>query len=333
MSDRQCAAFIARWLHEQRPGVPSRYGGDMVEGRPLFEMDRLVAYDDNSLLTEVRRVLGLLPPGPVTRSAFDEISRVATSTLIRRFGSWRDVLARVDAVDRYGGRQVTEKMRDQTARGMDADEVIAELRRVAAVAGRNWVTREDVRAHSTILGDRIFAARFGSWNAAVAAAGLEVSPMGRRWTEEDYFENLLQVWTHHGRPPTYAEMNSPPSLITNGAYAAKFGSWGLAKEAFVGRVNSDVAAAGGTDVDAPRTSTRSPRPRQEDQRSIPIGLRYQVLRRDRFRCVTCGRSPASDLGCVLHVDHVLAFSRGGKTRLDNLRTLCAECNVGKSAGD
>jgi 5-methylcytosine-specific restriction endonuclease McrA len=58
-----------------------------------------------------------------------------------------------------------------------------------------------------------------------------------------------------------------------------------------------------------------------------------VLRRDRFRCVTCGRSPATDLGCVLHVDHVVAFSREGKTREDNLRTLCDDCNLGKSDGD
>jgi 5-methylcytosine-specific restriction endonuclease McrA len=33
------------------------------------------------------------------------------------------------------------------------------------------------------------------------------------------------------------------------------------------------------------------------------------------------------------VDHIVAFSRGGKTREDNLRTLCADCNKGKGADD
>ncbi|MGA3403370.1 MAG: HNH endonuclease [Acetobacteraceae bacterium] len=31
--------------------------------------------------------------------------------------------------------------------------------------------------------------------------------------------------------------------------------------------------------------------------------------------------------CFLHVDHILPWSRGGKTREDNLRTLCEICNV------
>jgi hypothetical protein len=80
---------------------------------------------------------------------------------------------------------------------------------VARILGARRITRADVRQHSAILGDRILASRFGSWNAAEAAAGLDVSPMGRRWSDDDYFENPLQVWTHHGRPPTHAEMNQP----------------------------------------------------------------------------------------------------------------------------
>lgn len=58
-------------------------------------------------------------------------------------------------------------------------------------------------------------------------------------------------------------------------------------------------------------------------------LRYQVLKRDHYRCVLCGRS-AKD-GVKLHVDHIKPVSRGGKTELNNLRTLCADCNLGKSS--
>ena len=59
------------------------------------------------------------------------------------------------------------------------------------------------------------------------------------------------------------------------------------------------------------------------------GERYRILARDRFRCVLCGNSPSHDPSCVLHVDHVVPYSRGGKTAADNLRTLCAECNWGR----
>ena len=57
-------------------------------------------------------------------------------------------------------------------------------------------------------------------------------------------------------------------------------------------------------------------------------LRYDILRRDRFRCVICGAS--ADDGARLHVDHIIPVSKGGKSEYDNLRTLCERCNIGKS---
>ena len=60
-------------------------------------------------------------------------------------------------------------------------------------------------------------------------------------------------------------------------------------------------------------------------RSIPGWLRYQVLERDR-RCLLCG---ATKDDTKLHVDHIVPWSQGGPTELDNLQTLCARCNLGK----
>lgn len=56
-------------------------------------------------------------------------------------------------------------------------------------------------------------------------------------------------------------------------------------------------------------------------------LRYDVMKRDQFRCCICGISAQE--GAKLHVDHILPVSRGGKTELNNLRTLCDRCNLGK----
>lgn len=58
-------------------------------------------------------------------------------------------------------------------------------------------------------------------------------------------------------------------------------------------------------------------------------LRYQIIRRDKYKCVICGRM-AED-GIKLHVDHILPVSKGGKTIENNLRTLCNDCNLGKGA--
>lgn len=65
-------------------------------------------------------------------------------------------------------------------------------------------------------------------------------------------------------------------------------------------------------------------------RSISDKLRYQVLKRDNFKCCACGASPAKDPSVELHIDHIIPYSKGGETTMDNLQTLCSKCNLGKS---
>jgi 5-methylcytosine-specific restriction endonuclease McrA len=67
----------------------------------------------------------------------------------------------------------------------------------------------------------------------------------------------------------------------------------------------------------------------EARRSATLALRFRILARDRFRCMLCGNSPATDPQCKLHVDHIVPFSKGGRTTPANLRALCAGCNIGR----
>ena len=69
--------------------------------------------------------------------------------------------------------------------------------------------------------------------------------------------------------------------------------------------------------------------KKKERSKMSSSLRYDILKRDHFRCQLCGRS-ASD-GVELEVDHIIPISKGGKTVPDNLRTLCKDCNRGKSA--
>lgn len=64
-----------------------------------------------------------------------------------------------------------------------------------------------------------------------------------------------------------------------------------------------------------------------ERMKVGDSLRYDVFKRDNFKCQICGSS-VSD-GVKLHVDHILPVSKGGKTTMDNLRTLCDRCNMGK----
>ena len=73
--------------------------------------------------------------------------------------------------------------------------------------------------------------------------------------------------------------------------------------------------------------------RAKATRVISAKLRYQVLKRDCFKCCICGASPAKDSAVELHVDHIVPWSRGGETTMENLQTLCSKCNLGKGNSD
>lgn len=62
--------------------------------------------------------------------------------------------------------------------------------------------------------------------------------------------------------------------------------------------------------------------------NIPRGLRKEVFKRDGNRCVQCGAKKED--GATLHVDHIIPVSKGGTDELDNLQTLCSDCNLNKS---
>ena len=69
--------------------------------------------------------------------------------------------------------------------------------------------------------------------------------------------------------------------------------------------------------------------RNRERELMTPSLRYSIMKRDNFRCVLCGAT--SEDGAKLHVDHIIPVSKGGKTEISNLRTLCSTCNLGKSA--
>jgi hypothetical protein len=64
------------------------------------------------------------------------------------------------------------------------------------------------------------------------------------------------------------------------------------------------------------------------RKSIPEKVRFEVFKRDSFKCQYCGKSSPD---VVLHVDHIKPVAEGGTNDISNLLAACSECNWGKGA--
>ena len=54
--------------------------------------------------------------------------------------------------------------------------------------------------------------------------------------------------------------------------------------------------------------------------------RFEVFKRDSFKCQYCGRVPPE---IILELDHIEPRANGGTDHIDNLITACFDCNRGK----
>ncbi len=168
----------------------------------------------------------------------------------------------------------------------------------------------------------VFRRRFGSWNAALLKANLVVN--NREWTEIELYSNIENVWIYLGKQPTRRDMDKEYSKISSGAYHRHFHTWTNALKSFIAYINDSESA------DEAIENNPAPKFSHKTSRDINLRLRFKVFQRDNFRCCICGRSPATTQGLELQADHIKPWSKGGETTLENLQTLCRECNLGKS---
>lgn len=298
-----------------------------------FELDRLAEYTEDAILAEIHRVASIVQDGPLTVSIFNKHSRVNRSTVTRYFGSWGKALEAAGLTDRWSEQLGSPGAMAAVAHKMSNEEIVRSLQKLASRLGKSELTVADVEANLPFGGGTL-RRRWGSARKAFEAAGIALTNHGRRYTDEECFANLLEVWTHYGRPPQYREMGSRPSTVGGKAYVKRFGTWNKALAAFVTRVNAEIDEVGVEFSEAP---SRRENPitfqaieggngQPRDAREVPLGLRFRVLSRDRFKCVLCGDSPSANPVCVLHVDHVIPWSKGGRTMAE---TLCSSCNIGR----
>lgn len=311
--------------------------GGAGEEQPVFKLARMSDRSDEALISELKRVAALDPTSKLTKDYFRQHSRVSPTTIRRRFGTWEAALEQAGLVHRYGGSVVTSRMRQQSARHL-SDEELLEIVRDAASRLPDGValTKRRFDELNLPIGSSALHYRFGSWNKAVRRAGVSLSRHATRYTDSECFEALASVWMTLGRAPKYREMSPPLSPVSGKAYLARWGTWMRALEAFIEYAEGPQEARRDSpdEVDfVPRGATELPAGRSKGAGvgDVPARIRWRVGQRDRWRCVKCGRSPATDPVVALHVDHITPRAHGGGNAMENLQLLCAECNLGKGS--
>jgi hypothetical protein len=187
---------------------------------------------------------------------------------------------------------------------------------------------------------------FGSWKTALGALKLHLQRKGldllprpyapqRIYSDKDLFDEMERIWKLVGQRPSRNEWEKSNPKISIGAYKNRFGSWLNACEKFIeckigGEISSPEFIFPESEDGLNGNKILNTDCIQKNNRDIPLKLRLKILTRDNFKCVFCGKSPSTDFGTKLHVDHIIPYSKGGKSTFENLQTLCEECNLGKS---
>lgn len=169
-------------------------------------------------------------------------------------------------------------------------------------------------------GKKAIENHFGTWNNLLSILNIEITRVNQHLSKEKIFIIIENLWLKLGRQPNLREFEGNTGH-TKKIIISNFGKWSICLKEFVKwENNKENNILKGNEIPIKHNTPREP----------SKSLRYDVLSRDGFKCVKCGRSPATDPKIILHIDHIVPYSQGGETILENLQTLCSDCNLGKS---
>lgn len=206
------------------------------------------------------------------------------------------------------------------------EALIEELKRIQKVIGDRPITKYDIDKYGKV-GWTTYFRKFGSFSKALLQAGLKPS---RRInpSNEELINAIIEVWTKtlekDGRRPFASDLKKYNIPYSEDTFRRRFGNWKkvlILAYKLVDKKENLTAKLNNERRNVIKKST--PKSIREE---ISIRKRFLVLKRDQFTCVICGKS---GLGVRLEVDHKIPVSKGGANNINNLQTLCFECNRGK----
>ena len=197
------------------------------------------------------------------------------------------------------------------------------MQRLAHELKKDTLTRSDIDQHGKVSSATVLK-YFGSLRQALQAAELRPTRYMKASCQE-LLDILEQVWVNsleeNGRTPMRKDFKTLGSPVSADVVVRRFGSWKKALAATAERAEKKEPSLNTPEQMLPQAVRSGPHRRS---RSISLRKRFYVMNRDSFTCQLCRVS-----GVRIEVDHIVPVARGGTDAMDNLQTLCFDCNRGK----
>lgn len=222
------------------------------------------------------------------------------------------------------------------------EKIIDELVKVADKYRYMRFTSRDFSGSASI-GHQVIFREFGTWDEAMRVLTeylkqnniilkLRTKPKRKdAYTQKQLFDEMQRIWSKIGHRPSKIEWEQSNPKINYNTVRRHFNGWINACLKFIEYITGEILVENKRILEKPNSELKKQfKYEPKNNRTIPLGIRLEVLARNNFRCVYCGKSPSTDIGTKLHIDHILPFSKGGKSIIENLQILCFDCNLGKS---
>lgn len=285
------------------------------------------------LIEDLQRVAAELNIEYVSMETYAKNGKFSATPYIKNFGTW------IEALNKAG---LSTRRSSKDYKKIGNDILIDDIRNVASKLGKTTISTKDYKEEGKYSIQTILS-RYNSWDNALKEADLK-STTFKIIKDEDLYNEIERLWTKKGSQPTTTDIKNGDSIYSLNTFSRRFGGWRKALESFIEYINdidseidsaqpkSEIISTDSIKSDNSKIPSRMVIKRHTTARDVNTKLRFKILQRDNFKCCACGASPAKDPSVVLHVDHIIPWSKGGETVEDNLQTLCSKCNLGKGDG-
>lgn len=295
---------------------------------------------DEEILSDIKQIALNLNINYISINIYKKYGKFSQCAIQNHFGTWKHTLLLANLRTERTSKEL---------KLISDEEYFSDVRRVANLLNSETVKYNDYKKYGKYSAEYIFK-RFSSWKDFLVRAKLKPTGFSKeKIPDEDLFAEIERMWIELGRQPTSTDIiKTNISKYSIDTFKRRFGGWRKTLEAFISYINlegrtssleisdsrqeiqKEVIMEKSSDDTADIANKRSKKSVHITTRNVNARLRYQVLKRDHYKCCSCGASPAKGSAVELEVDHIIPWADGGETVLDNLQTLCSICNNGKS---